>query len=158
MTAPGGWALIGHFGRAPVTKNGCTIVSGAVATSELTRGDDFCAITLTALDGKEVAQSHHLLLAVCGQVHNKGQKWNQIHSSAGVSVGQDWGSPPTLVNVPELQVSISNCNLKHVFALSPTGQRSSEVTLQPDKLPGTVQFSTSTKDNTIWYEIVGPNN
>lgn len=45
--------------------------------------DHFAAISVTALDGKPVEQSTHLLISAVGRVENTGMAWNEDRTSVG---------------------------------------------------------------------------
>ncbi len=54
--------------------------------------NDFCAITLSALDSKPIARSSRMLLTAAARVENTGQKWNERRTLL-----TDRGGPPTLI-------------------------------------------------------------
>lgn len=54
--------------------------------------NDFCAITLSALDDKPISRSSLLLLTTTGRAENTGQVWNARRTNADV-----WGTAPTRI-------------------------------------------------------------
>jgi hypothetical protein len=65
-----------------------------VATTHLSAdiGNDFAAITLSALDGRPVRRADRLLLTATAKSGNSGQAWNDRHSMLDV-----WGTAPTWI-------------------------------------------------------------
>ena len=54
--------------------------------------NDFCALTLSALDDKPIVRSESMLLTTGGRVENTGQTWNARRTNADV-----WGTAPTRI-------------------------------------------------------------
>jgi hypothetical protein len=52
----------------------------------------FCALTLSSLDDKPIAQSAKLLLTACGRVANTGMRWDAKRRTL-----EQWGKPPACV-------------------------------------------------------------
>lgn len=75
-------ALVGF-----VKENGAT-------TSHLSADvqNDFCSITLSALDAKPLSRSDLMLLTTTGRVENTGMVWNKRRTNADV-----WGTAPTRI-------------------------------------------------------------
>ncbi len=64
---------------------------------------DHCAITLSAVDGRTIAQSARLLLTTGSRVENTDMRWNEKHTSL-----LDWGKPPTRIEPVTGFVTLSN--------------------------------------------------
>jgi hypothetical protein len=54
--------------------------------------NDFCAITVSSLDGKPLARSSRMLLTATAREQNTGSKWNARHT-----LWETLGTPPTLI-------------------------------------------------------------
>jgi hypothetical protein len=57
-----------------------------------TVNNEFCAILLTALDGKPIAQAGRLLLVATARSGNTGMKWNDQRTAL-----TDWGTAPSVI-------------------------------------------------------------
>ena len=108
----------------------------------------FAAFALTAMDGKPLAESRRMLLAVAGNVENTGMGWNERRTS----VGTNWGTAPTVCEGIEARVTVSTvAKTATVYALDGKGRRVREV---PSTLKdGALSFQTGTDFATLWYEI-----
>lgn len=54
--------------------------------------NEFCAITLSALDGEPIERSARLLLTTGGRVENSGQRWDEARAQP-----LEYGGPPALI-------------------------------------------------------------
>ena len=54
--------------------------------------NDFCAITVSSLDGQPLSRSATMLLTACSRWQNHGAKWNERHT-----LWTDYGKGPTLI-------------------------------------------------------------
>jgi hypothetical protein len=54
--------------------------------------NEFCAVTLSALDDKPIVRAETMLLTTGGRVENSGQVWNSRRTNADV-----WGTGPTRI-------------------------------------------------------------
>jgi hypothetical protein len=54
--------------------------------------NEFCSITLSALDSHPIARSETLLLTACSRIENTGTKWNKRRT-----LWEEWGHGPTLI-------------------------------------------------------------
>jgi len=70
------------------------VKEAGVETSHLSAeiSNDFCAITLSSMDGKPISHSELLLLTTTGRVENTGQVWNERRTDSKV-----WGTAPTRI-------------------------------------------------------------
>jgi hypothetical protein len=110
---------------------------------------DFAVLTLTAADGKPLADSRHLLLTTAGNVENTGMDW----SADQTSVGLHWGSAPTLCEGIGAKITLATTvKAVKMFALSGAGFAAGEVpaTITDGKLT----FEIGAKFKTLWYEIM----
>ena len=111
----------------------------------------FAAFALTAMDGKPLAESRRILLAVAGDVENTNMGWNERRTS----VGRNWGSAPTVCEAIEASVTLAtSARSAKVWALDGKGRRLAEV---PSRLAGgRLDFRTGPASRTLWYEISVP--
>ena len=111
----------------------------------------FAAFALTAMDGKPLADSRRILLAVAGDVENTNMGWNERRTS----VGRNWGSAPTVCEAIEAAVTLAtSARSAKVWALDGKGRRLAEV---PSRLAGgRLDFRTGPASRTLWYEISVP--
>ena len=109
---------------------------------------NFAALTLNAVDGRPIEQSHTLLLTALANVENKGMMWNASHTS----VGDQWGTGPTQAEgIAATILLTTEAKKATVYALDATGKRVREVdcTLQN----GSLRFTIDPQYQTAWYEI-----
>lgn len=133
-------AAAGYFG-------GQTITLGGVRVSFSSFGNGFAALTLTPLDNRELSQSRHLLLTICGKAENTAMAWN----AARTSIGRNWGHGPVQVEVIPATVTLSMPAIGHVWALDPSGLRKSEVSIAGNGEKSS--FTVGPEYKTVWYEI-----
>ena len=108
---------------------------------------NYATMLTTSLDDKPIEQSKRLLILASSGAENTDMKWNADRTS----VGDQWGSGPTLVNVVTGQVGLPIKSSK-VFALDGTGKRIKEI---PTKLGSSgLHFELKPEHKTIWYEVV----
>jgi hypothetical protein len=116
---------------------------------QLVLGDtdhNYAALIFTSLDGKSLETSHRILLTAVGSAENQGMVWNDTRTS----VGNKWGTGPTLVNGIPAEVTLP-FRIKSVHALDGRGQPQGAV---PVRLEGnTSQFTIGPEHRTLWYEI-----
>ncbi len=141
-------AIVGFVG-------GQTVKTQAAVFTFPAFGDNFAAVTLTPLDGKPVAQSHHLLLTLVGKVENQGMQWNATHTS----VGDQWGHGPTMAEgiIATVSVAAAPGTREHMYPLDGTGKRMGEVpsfSLDDGATPNPPSFTVGPQYQTVWYEIV----
>jgi hypothetical protein len=108
----------------------------------------FAALTLTAMDGKAMDESHSLLLTAVGRVENTGEEWNATRTS----VENHWGTGPTLAEGVSATIMLRTVVTRaSVYSLDSVGHRL-------EKLPSTLSdgvltFAISPERKTLWYEI-----
>ncbi len=115
-----------------------------------TFGNNFAAMTLTAMDQKPIPQSRRLLLTLVGKVENQGMGWNADRAS----VGDQWGHGPVMAEGVPATVSLkTDGGARHVWALDSTGKRATEVPATYAK--GVLTFTVGPQFKTLWYEVGG---
>lgn len=112
---------------------------------------NYATLIATSKDDLPLQNSKSIVLLASSGAENTGMQWNEDRTS----VGDQWGSGPTLINpVPATVrlVSSQKAALK-VFALDGSGQRTVPVptTITDDG----IEFEISGKYGTLWYEISG---
>jgi len=107
---------------------------------------NYAALIFTSLDGKPLEKARRILLAAVGSAENQGMEWNDTRTS----VGNKWGTGPTLVNGIAAEVTLS-FPVKSVQALDGRGQPQGAV---PVRVEGnTSRFTIGPEHRTLWYEI-----
>ena len=107
---------------------------------------NYAAIILTSLDGKPLETARRILLTAVGSAENKGMEWNDTRTS----VGNNWGTGPTLVNGITAEVTLP-FRIKRVQALDGRGQPQGAV---PVRVEGDAShFTIGPEHRTLWYEI-----
>ena len=133
-------ALTGYVGGQTVTLGTNTLTFPAF-------GNNFAAVTLTAMDQKPLPQSRRLLLTLVGKVENQDMVWN----AARTSVGNQWGHGPTVAEGIPATITLKTDSARHVWALDGTGKRVGSV---PSVYAGgSLTFTVGPQYKTLWYEI-----
>ncbi len=126
---------------------GQTVTLGPNTLTFPTFGNNFAAMTLTAMDRKPLAQSGRVLLTLAGKVENQGMVWNTDRTS----VGDQWGHGPVMAEGIPATVTLKAESARRVWALDTMGHRASEV---PAAFAGgMVTFTVGPQFKTLWYEI-----
>ena len=112
-------------------------------------GNNFAAMTLTAMDQKPLNQSRHVLLTLVGKVENTGMVWNADRTS----ISDQWGHGPILAEGIPATVVLKTDGTpgRQVWALDATGKRSMAVSVTAAK--GSLNFTVGPQFKTLWYEI-----
>lgn len=108
----------------------------------------YATIVLTAQDDLPIQQSKSMLLLASSGAENTGMKWNEDRTS----VGEDWGSGPTLINPVKATLNMPFAKAPTVFALDAAGNRTVEVPVI-DQGNGRFEIQLSGKYQTLWYEV-----
>ncbi len=139
-TSPSAQSIVGYVGGQTVTLGQNTLIFPAF-------GNNFAAVTLTAMDQKPIAQSRKMLLTLVGKVENQDMGWN----ASRTSVGSQWGHGPTVAEGIPATVTLKTSAARHVWALDGTGRRVGDVpaTFANDALT----FTVGPQFKTLWYEI-----
>jgi hypothetical protein len=107
---------------------------------------DYAALVFTSLDGKPLKAGSRMLLTAVGSAENQGMVWNDTRTS----VGNKWGTGPTLVNGIAAEVTLP-FRVKSVQALDCRGQPQAAVPVRIEV--NTSRFSIGPEHHTLWYEI-----
>jgi hypothetical protein len=132
-------AVIGRLGGRKVELDGLTVSMPGTDSN-------FAAITLTAMDGKPLAESEAILVTAVGRVENTGMGWNAEHTS----VSDKWGTSPTLAEgIAAGLVLRSHLRGATLSPLDSRGQPQggSDVPSQA----GSLSFSIGPEQQTLWY-------
>ncbi|MDR3709753.1 MAG: hypothetical protein P4L33_15765 [Capsulimonadaceae bacterium] len=116
-------------------------------------GNNFAALTMTALDGKRLDDSGHILLTIGGHTQNIDMIWNddRMGLSHNSRARNAWGHAPAQTEGIPATVMLANANVKHVWALDPTGARGKEIPVTASG--GKASFTIGPDYRTVWYEI-----
>ena len=126
---------------------GQTVTLGANTLTFPKFGNNFAAMTLTAMDRKPTVQSLKLLLTLVGKVENQGMGWNADRTS----VGDQWGQGPTLAEGIPAAVSLKTDGPRTVWALDGTGTHSQRVPAAYAN--GSLTFTAGPEYRTVWYAV-----
>lgn len=111
--------------------------------------NDFCAITLTSLDGKPIAASARLLLTAGGTVANTGMVWNEKRTSL-----VDWGKEPTVIETISGSVTLKGIQGARSVSVQPLdgsgGALGKPVEAVKSAAGWTFAFSSVP---TVWYAV-----
>ncbi len=133
--------LLGYTAGEPVEFDGLKI--------EATDDERWQIIGLTAQDDKPLRKSEHMLLVASGNSENTDMGWT---SEEKVSVADNWGEAPTLIEVIEARIHLKHPGQIRVWALDETGERAEPIAVQRDR-DGFHVFSIGQDAPTLWYEI-----
>ena len=142
LDAPTAKAITGYVGGQTVTLAGAKFAFGRLTNR-------FGALTLTALDRQPLARSTRVLLTFVTHTQNTGQTWN-----AARTLLTNQGTGPVLVDAAEAAVTLTADGPRTVYALNQTGAQGAKV--PSTYANGTLTFSVTPGDDTIWYAIVKP--
>jgi hypothetical protein len=110
------------------------------------RSPAFAAVTVTALDGRALAEARSVLVAACGRAENTGM----VFSKDRRTVGRNWGEEPVRIEPVEGTVDLPKgpwtCH-----ALNPDGTRGAKVPIEALKGGGTPHLVLDAKHATMWY-------
>ncbi len=139
VNTPNSRAVWGLIAGQKFNLGGIQLVVGAT-------DHNYAALVFTSLDGQPLEASHRILLAAVGSAENQGMEWNDTRTS----VGNHWGTGPTLVNGISADVTLP-FRIKRVQALDGRGQPQGAV---PVRVEGTAcNFKIGPEHRTLWYEI-----
>jgi len=108
---------------------------------------DTAAIAVTALDGKSLAESKKLLLAVVGKIANVGMQWNEERTT----VKDKWGQPPTIAPFIPFTIILPGNAKPTVRALDSSGKPMGELTVEHK--PEGWSFSAQKDHPSLWFAI-----
>jgi hypothetical protein len=140
VDSAGAASIVGYVGGQTIG-----MTSGAMTFPAF--GNNFAAVTLTPMDQKSLAQSHHLLLTLAGKVENQGMVWNADRTS----VGSHWGHGPSVAEGIPATVMLKTDGMRHVWALDGTGHRTQSIPATYSN--GSLSFTVGPQFQTLWYEV-----
>ena len=140
VTSSSAQAAAGYVGGQSVALGANTLTFPAF-------GNNFAALTLTAMDQKPTPQSGKLLLALVGKVENQEMGWNADRTS----VGDQWGHGPTLAEGIPATVSLKTDGPRAVWALDSTGAHKQSVPAVYAN--GRLTFAVGPQYRTLWYGV-----
>ncbi len=111
----------------------------------------WATVALSASEGSfdQPEQSAHLLLVTTGLMENTNMQWT---SEARDSVGNQWGTSPTLVEVIAATIDLPfAAERTRVWALDETGQRAGELPVVSEGAGSRLQLTGD--GGSLWYEI-----
>ncbi|MFT3867073.1 MAG: hypothetical protein QM715_01120 [Nibricoccus sp.] len=154
VKAPQGSVLLAsaeHVAVATGYLGGATVEAGDLQIICPRFGRDFATVSAIALDGKPLAISSRVLVTLVARAENQGMIWN----ASRTSVSNQWGHGPTIAEYVPATILLAGIAPRKVYALAPDGTRKKEIgTAQVD---GAIRFTASAEDETLHYELVGPN-
>ena len=142
VVSPSAESVTGFVGGQTVSLGDSTLTFPAF-------GNNFAAVTVTAMDRKPIGQSSKILLTLVGKVENQDMVWN----AARTSVGDQWGHGPTMAEGIPATVVIRTSVGHSVWALDGTGKRVEKVPVVAGN--GELTFSVGPQYKTLWYEVGG---
>ncbi|MBO4526542.1 MAG: hypothetical protein J5743_02865, partial [Victivallales bacterium] len=108
---------------------------------------DTAAIAIAALDGRPLAESKKLLLAVVSKIANVGMQWNEDHTT----VKDKWGQPPTIATFIPFTVTLPGGVKPIVKSLDGAGNAIGE--LPVTEKAGLWAFSAHKSCPSLWFAI-----
>jgi hypothetical protein len=117
------------------------------ADTEFRLTTPFCAVSLSALDGRPLSGSKKILLVAAARCANTGMQWNAERTS----VSNHWGGPPLLIEPVEGQIQLHHSAGLECVPLDGTGrpQAGKETRLTPRD--GICTIPLAAADATVWY-------
>ena len=107
-------------------------------------------LTLTLMEGNSFAGPCRVLVAATGYAENTDMGWKSAKKD---TVGDDWGKPPSLVEVVPATITLPAPATKvSVWTLNERGQRAAEVPVK--RREGQSAFHIGPPAGTLWYEVV----
>ncbi len=138
--SPAAQSVAGYVGGQTVTLDGSVLAFPAF-------GNNFAAVTLTAMDRKPTAMSSRLLLTLVGKVENQGMSWNADRTS----VGNQWGTGPVMAEGIPATVTLKTDGPRSVWALDGTGAHTQKV--PATYAAGALTFTVGPEFKTLWYAV-----
>ncbi|MBR4900505.1 MAG: carbohydrate binding domain-containing protein [Victivallales bacterium] len=108
---------------------------------------DTAAIAITALDGRPLAKSKKLLLAVVGKIANVGMQWNEERTT----VKDKWGQPPSIAPFIPFTITLPGDAKPTVKALDGAGKPMGELSVEHK--PEGWSFSARKDRPSLWFAI-----
>lgn len=142
INTPRSRALIGSTLDGPFALGDVTLAPGKTL-------QDWAAITLTAMDGADLASTGRVLVTATGYAENTAMGWKNAEKD---TVGSDWGREPSLVEgIPAtLTLPVPSARVS-AWALDERGQRREPVPVRDTGGQATLDVGPAFR--TLWYEI-----
>lgn len=123
---------------------------GAVTIAPRANLQNWAAITLTAMDGADLAAPGRVLVTATGYAENTAMGWKNAEKS---TVGREWGRAPALVEgiAANLTLPVPAARLQ-AWSLDPCGQRLAPLAVRDEAGRAVVELGPEA--GTLWYELV----
>lgn len=108
-----------------------------------------CA-ALAALDGRPIAESQRMILALATRAENSGMAWNPDRTS----VGKEWGDAPVIAQGVPASILLPGDAQPTVTALDPKGDRAGNVPVK--RATGGWSIQVGPSHRTLWYAVERP--
>ncbi|MGB8353993.1 MAG: carbohydrate binding domain-containing protein [Chthoniobacteraceae bacterium] len=143
INTPRSKAFIGKNPTGPVVLDGITI-------EPLKNRQDWSAITITAMDVRDLQTSSRILITATGYAENTGMRWATPEKNS--LIDGDWGEAPSLVEgIPaKITLPFPASRIK-AWSLDEKGQRLEEIKVQPSGTNTVLEISPAYR--TLWYEV-----
>lgn len=139
LDTPRSKAFIGQGTGGPVTLGRVTISTP----------QEWAAITLTVMNGRDFQSPGRILIAAVGKVENTGMHWKNAERS---TVGRDWGQAPVLAWGVGARITLPVAASKlQAWALDERGQRKQPLEILSGAAGGSLDLGGQYQ--TLWYEV-----
>ena len=108
---------------------------------------DTAAIAVAALDGRPLAESKKLIMAVVGKIANVGMQWNEERTT----LKDKWGQPPTIAPFIPFTITLPGDAKPTVKALDGAGNAIGELSVT--EKAGQWAFSAQKTCPSLWFAI-----
>jgi len=117
------------------------------ADTEFRLTTPFCAVSLSALDGRPLSGSKKILLVAAARCANTGMQWNAERTS----ISNHWGGPPLLIEPVEGQIQLHHSAGLEWVPLDAAGRpQAGKATLLTPR-DGVYTIPLAEADATVWY-------
>jgi hypothetical protein len=111
---------------------------------------DWAAITVTAMDGRDIGSSGRILITATGDAENTGMRWGDPQKYT--LAGGDWGTAPSLVEVIPAKITLPvPAGKTKVWSLDGRGLRAAEVAVSEAGRSAVIDIGPPAQ--TLWYEV-----
>jgi len=114
-----------------------------LAIEETSNG--FATFAACSLDGKPLAESGKVLVALANRVENTNMGWNEDFTS----VGNQWGQPPTRAEAVRARIEFCGKASQAVSGLDGTGAMKQKI--KADRKGDSISFQTGPETETLWF-------
>lgn len=108
-----------------------------------------CA-AIAALDGKPIAESSRMLLALATRAENSGMAWD----AGRTTLGRNWGDAPVIAQGVPAAIRLPGAGQPTVAALDPRGERVASIPVK--RATGGWDLTVGPDHRTLWYAIERP--